>query len=175
MNSSVTYQDATTAFLSSDTVLSWVTSSMYEHFAGGGYMSGIRLTRGYSEPAKNKDKEKLKEGSKDDIQTSETPMNLLSLDERQQKLLKRRSAPPTTANTEGSRPSAEGRQARLQRQLSSLIESEGKNAEHAEEQLQRRQEQEIEGYHTQAGESQGRRIEHLILVTHGIGQQLGLR
>ncbi len=37
MNSVATYQDSNTAYLSSDGVLSWVTSTMYETFSGGGY------------------------------------------------------------------------------------------------------------------------------------------
>lgn len=168
MNSIATYQDATTAWLSSDTMLSWVTSSMYERFAGGGYMSGVKLTRGYSEIPKGKDKEKGKEKE----ETSPAIEDALGPDERQQRLLKRRSAPPTTRGAAGERANEQEDdrnlpQATLQRQLSSFLEG--------EEDLQKRQEQEIQGYHTQAGESQGRQIDHLILVTHGIGQQLSLR
>ncbi|KAF4120994.1 DDHD protein [Geosmithia morbida] len=167
MNNIATYQDATTAWLCSDTMLSWVTSSVYERFSGGGYMSGIKLTRGYSEPTKGKEKDKDKEKNE---ATSVT--DALGLDERQQRNLKRRSAPATTRSSvdergderEGNRNNP---QATLQRQFSSFLEG--------EDEIQQRQEQEIQDYHTQAGESQGRQIDHLILVTHGIGQQLSLR
>lgn len=175
MNSSATYQDATTAWLSSETMLSWVTSSVYERFSGGGYMSGIKLVRGYSEPNKKSEREKE---DKRDPSAAET---ITGLDERQQRLLKRRSAPPTTKNSNECQSDSkqpediEGSGARLRRHLSSLIENEGKTAEEKEEQLRKQQEQDIQDYHTQAGETQGRDVEHLILVTHGIGQQLSLR
>jgi hypothetical protein len=138
-------------------------------------MSGVKLTRGYSEPAKGKDndKEKPETSSAGDVP---------GLDERQQKLLKRRSAPPTATSTEEEQSdrsqtpsgSIEDRGRTLQRQLSSLIEGDVRSSADAEEQNQQLQEQEIQGYHTQAGESQAREVDHLVLVTHGIGQQLSL-
>ena len=42
--------------------------------------------------------------------------------------------------------------------------------------IRKREEQEIQDDYTgQDGEKQGREIEHLVLVTHGIGQLLGLK
>ncbi|KAF7558500.1 hypothetical protein G7046_g5670 [Stylonectria norvegica] len=185
MNSVVTYQDANTAWLSSDSMLSWVTSSVYERFSGGGYMSGIKVVRGYPDPTKSKEKEKEKEKDKEkdekDVETTQDP---LGLDERQKKLLKRRSAPPTTNASRDRRPQEdspatteiEPRETKIQRQLSSLIDSEGKTKAETEEEIRRREEQEIQDdYNAQAGETQGREIEHLVLVTHGIGQLLSLR
>ncbi|POR38760.1 Putative phospholipase C20G8.02, mitochondrial [Tolypocladium paradoxum] len=178
MSNVATYQDATTAWLSTDGVLSWVTTSVYERFAGGGYMSGVKLIRGYTEPNKAKEKEK-----DDKVQVPST-QGLPGLDERQQKILKRRSAPPTTRDStddvtytsEAASNEAESRHATLQQQLSSLLESEGKNTAEAEEEIRKRDEQEIQDdYNAQVGETQGREIEHLVLVTHGIGQRLGLR
>ena len=53
---------------------------------------------------------------------------------------------------------------------------EKRTAEEDEEEIRKRDEKEIEDdYNQQAGEVQGRDIEHLVLVTHGIGQRLGLR
>jgi hypothetical protein len=44
------------------------------------------------------------------------------------------------------------------------------------EAVRRRDEKEIQNdYHDRDGENQGREIEHLVLVTHGIGQRLGMR
>lgn len=186
MNSIVTYQDSSTAWLSSEGMLSWVTSSVYQRFTGGGYMSGIKLIRGHAEASKTKEKEKVKEKEKEKSDGSRpaTPENALSLDERQQKLLKRRSAPPLTYKhqedpSQDNQPDnveADPRQVRLHRQLSSLLESESKTKAEKEEEVRRREEQEIqEDYNAQAGETQGRDIEHLVLVTHGIGQLLSLR
>lgn len=145
-------------------------------------MSGVKLIRGYAEPSKNKEKEKDKED--DGKVPSTTSEDGNGLDEVQLRKLKRRSAPPTT------RPSHDGssqtiqsvtgdsdpRELKLQRQLSSLIESDGMSKARTEEEIRRREEQEIQDdYNAQAGETQGREIEHLVLVTHGIGQLLSLR
>jgi hypothetical protein len=175
MNSVATYQDGTIAWLSSDSMFSWVTSSVYEKFAGGGYMGGIKLIRGCAESSSSKERD------------DKTPLppsdNIPGLDERQQRLLKRRSAPPSTKaegeNSYGEQPEVSATKstgARLQRQLSSLLESSSKNNDEKEEELRKLEEEEIQDdYNAQAGETQGRDIEHLVLVTHGIGQLLSLR
>lgn len=144
-------------------------------------MGGIKLTRGFAEPSKPKEKEK-------DEKASTTPAeDPLGLDEKQQRLLKRRSAPPGThtaptvekGSAAASRESVEegdNPHMRLHRQLSSLMESGSKDAVETEKEINRREEQVIQDdYNAQAGETQGRDIEHLVLVTHGIGQLLGLR
>ena len=177
MNNIATYQGSATAWLCADTILSRVTSSVYERFAGGGYMSGVKLTRGYSQPAKTKDKDK------DKGENLSPAGDVSGLDAQQQRLLKRRSAPPPSSSSNGERPDSsqvsssriEDQDATLRRQLSSLIERSGRDSAGTEEEIQERQEQEIQDYHTQTGEAQGREVDHIILVTHGIGQQLSLR
>lgn len=177
MNSVTTYQDSTTAWLNSDGVLSWVTSTMYERFAGGGYMSGVKLVRGYTEPGKSKPKT---DSSKDE-KAPTTP------EEQFDKARKRRSAPPTTRSDsiDIARASEEDEAAptliesqgdSLKRQISSLLESENRDVDQEEEAVRKREEKEIQDdYNAPAGETQGREIEHLVLITHGIGQLLGLR
>lgn len=179
MNSVVTYQDSNTAWISSEGMLSWVTSSVYEKLGGGAYMGGIKLTRGFAEPSKPKEKDEKASTSQ-----AEDP---LGLDEKQQRLLKRRSAPPSThtapevedsaaATSRESVEEGDNPHMRLHRQLSSLMESGTMDAAETEEQINRREEQVIQDdYNAQAGETQGRDIEHVVLVTHGIGQLLGLR
>ncbi|KAI1345079.1 DDHD domain-containing protein [Xylariaceae sp. FL0016] len=176
MNSIATYQDSTTAWLSSDSVFSWVTSTVYQKFAGGGYMNGVKLVRGYVEPGKAKD------GKRPTTPTTAT-IPPQSEGDKQNKMLKRRSAPPSTRSDpaaetqEGDEEAAleaERRENRLKRQFSNYIDSE--DPEKQEEQIRRREEQEIlDDYTGQDGETQGRDIEHLVLVTHGIGQLLGMR
>ncbi|KIH88150.1 DDHD domain-containing protein [Sporothrix brasiliensis 5110] len=203
MNHVATYQDENTAWLSTDSVLSWVTSTVYERFSGGGYMSGVKVVRGYSEPNKAKDdKEKAKDGTAKD----DTRPGADSAEEKRLKALKRRSAPPSTSTTagssgadgkelwdDGSRTSTDKdktndngsgaasemarRSTQLHRQLSSLMgKNENRDPAQQAEEIRRRAEEEIsDDYNAQSGESQGREIEHLFLVTHGIGQLLGLR
>ncbi len=175
MNSVATYQDSNVAWLSSDGVLSWVTSTVYERFAGGGYMSGVKLVRGYTEPKKTKDEKRP-------TTPTGTQSTSLEQDEKLQKALKRRSAPPSTrSETTTSGPKddqvvvLESTPFSLTRQLSNLVErSEDNNGE--EEAIRKQEEKEMMGdYTARSGETQGREIEHLVLVTHGIGQLLGLK
>jgi hypothetical protein len=89
----------------------------------------------------------------------------LQLDECQQRLLKRRSAPPSTSPTITD----------LEDQAAAAILSLSDEDMQAEA-VRRRDEKEIQNdYNDRDGENQGRDIEHLILVTHGIGQRLGMR
>lgn len=182
MNSVATYQDASTAWLSSDGVLSWVTSTVYEKFAGGAYMSGVKVVRGYTEPKKSKE-----------VPRPSTPTGTKSnlteqADDKQRKMLKRRSAPPTARSDKSAEDEfrkekekeqvvVEPKQNLLTRQLSNLMPgAEARNSEEEEEAIRKREEEQMEeDYTAQVGETQGREIEHLILVTHGIGQLLSLR
>jgi len=171
MNSIVTYQDSTVAWLSADSIMSRVSSTVYQKFAGGGYLGGVKIIRGYTEPGKTKEKE----ASADKIPVTPNsaairPSNLpqtLQLDERQQKLLKRRSAPLPTTRPEKPEPEDHSTLSSLRNDIDPEMEAEA---------VRKRDEKEIQNdYHDGDGENQGREIEHLILVTHGIGQRLGMR
>ncbi|KAI1363048.1 DDHD domain-containing protein [Xylaria arbuscula] len=177
MNSVATYQDSSTAWLSSEGVFSWVTSTVYQRFGGGGYMNGIKLVRGYTESNKAKDNKRPPTPT-----TATLPSQPIS-DDNQDKSLKRRSAPPDTRagatdddrDKEGVRVERERRENQLKRQISSYIEGADDPEKH-EEHIRLREEQEIQDdYQGQDGETQGREIEHLVLVTHGIGQMLSIR
>lgn len=168
MNSVVTYQDANTAWLLTDDFLSRMNYSMYQRFAGGGHFAGVKMTRGYV-PGGAK-KTESKDGKAEDTKRSAS-------EERAQK------EPVKTDNKleveqEGEQqpqPSFESKRQTLERQMSSLLEDAHDPAKQDEE-MRRRDEREIEDdYKETDGEDQGREIEHLILVTHGIGQRLGLR
>jgi hypothetical protein len=185
MNSIVTYQDETTAWLSSDGIMSRVSSTVYQRFAGGGYLGGVKLVRGFIEPGKAT---KVTEAKSDRPPTPNTSITrdtsnpALQLDERQKRILKRRSAPPGTAaaigddsNKDSKQTGPETQEALLKRQISSMV-IDSMDPEKGEEAVRRRDEKEIQtDYIDHGGEDQARRIEHLILVTHGIGQRLGMR
>lgn len=162
MNSLITYEDASTAWITSDSMLSWVTTSMYERFGGGGYMSGIKLIRGYSEQKKAKGKET-------DVAVEQT--NQKGGDEQTENAKVDQSKEDDETMTEQKPP-----QLRLERRLSSFIANESRSQQKMEEDVQKFSEEEIRNdYLTADGESQTREIKHLILVTHGIGQRLSLR
>jgi hypothetical protein len=168
MNSIVTYQDSTTAWLSGDSIMSRVSSTVYQKFAGGGYLGGVKLVRGYTEPGKAKDPLAGEKFPQPPNTAAMRPANLppmLQLDERQQKLLKRRSAPPTTAHPDKIEPENEPSLSSLSNEIDAETEAEA---------VRKRDEKEIQNdYNGREGEDQGREIEHLILITHGIGEKIG--
>lgn len=176
MNSVVTYQDENVAWISTDNIMSRVSSTVYQKFAGGGYLGGVKVVRGYSEPGKTKDttsadKDKTPKTPTSAAAAASTTPEYLQLDDRQQKLLKRRSAPPSTSNSNVSPEdnSTEIREAAYNKLNSIDVDAEA-------EAVRKRDEKEMQNdYNDRDDENQGRDIEHLILVTHGIGQRLGMR
>lgn len=160
MNNTVTYEDSSTAWLVSDGVLSWVATSVYERFAGGGHMSGVKLIRGYSDQSKVKEKENNDKKAEEEVR-------------------KVTNTPTTTAASKSKSNVADAAlsgKAMLQRRLSTIIESEDRRTATSDNDVQKLNEEEMRhDYNTQSGESQNRDIEHLVLVTHGIGQRLGLK
>jgi hypothetical protein len=174
MNSVVTYQDSATAWLSSDSMLSWVTSTVYEKFAVGGYLSGTKLVRGYEELKKSKDEKRP---------STPTEIRSTSKDrgDKLTKAQKRRSMPPSSTGSEpdvvkeGIPDALESTRNRLTRQISNLIDG-VEDPDGEEEAIREREEKEILGdYNARADDNPGRSIEHLVLVTHGIGQLLSRR
>ena len=187
MNTIVTYQDDTVAWLSSDGIMSRVSSTVYQRFAGGGYFGGERVVRGYIDPSKAVKAPEVKSERPVTPVEGTTPKSNnsgLELEENQQKFLKRKSAPSSTKisletrqrDTLESKPSrAKTREAALKRQISSMV-IDTMDPENGEEAARKREEEEIQtDYIDHDGEEQSREIEHLILVTHGIGQRLGMR
>ena len=165
INHVATYQDSSIAWLSTEGMFAWFTS----------YLGGTKLVRGYTDPANVKEESKFSSSPR-----SASPV--LQLDERQRKLLKTRSAsatsqPPSPADLGGTLDAQKGEGAvknRLTRQLPELVCRGTSNRE--EEEVRKRDQEDIGNeYNAQAGETQGRDIEHLILITHGIGQLLSLR
>lgn len=162
MNSIVTYQDAETAWLLTDDFLSRMNYSVYQRFAGGGHFAGVKLTRGYINPDK-KTTEQV-----DSVATSQ--------ESSESKTVKVDDVQPSTNKDESAQIPAETRRQSLVRQMSALLDDVHENPEQQEKERQRRDEREIKhDYQEVEGDEQGRQIEHLILVTHGIGQRLGLR
>ncbi|KAL1840627.1 hypothetical protein VTJ49DRAFT_278 [Mycothermus thermophilus] len=174
MNSVVTYQDSSTAWLSSDSMLSRVTSTMYEKFSGGGFLAGMKLVRGYSEAKKAKDEKRsstptgTRSASRErGDKQSGTPKHSPDLGS---------ATPPEPADPKQRTPdNLEATRNRLTRQISNLIER-GEDPEAEEEAIRKREEKEISAaYNARVDDNQGRNIEHLVLVTHGIGQALSKR
>ncbi|KAF2753594.1 DDHD-domain-containing protein [Pseudovirgaria hyperparasitica] len=163
MNSVVTYQDANTAWLLSDTFLSQVSSTVYQRFAGGGHFAGIKLTRGFVEKVQDTKTKKPSgtNASPSDSEVSDAEDANMSKDHQD-----------SEDDTQPTSPS-EMRRKTLERQLSSLANQ--ADPAQQEEEVRRREEKEIRDDYKDEGDDQDRPIEHLLLITHGIGQRLGLR
>lgn len=169
MDRVVTYQDATVAWLLTDDLMSRMSSTVYQRFAAGGHLAGTKVVRGYTEAIKSK------EAAKDPDQSLRTKISDAAIERS-----KRRSVQP---NVENESPQSEAKQPEpsaqqephlltLERQLSSLSDDPVKREE---EKRQADEDEMREDYKDEDGQDQNREIEHLILVTHGIGQRLGLR
>lgn len=166
MGSVVTYQDATTAWLLTDDFLSRMNATVYSRFAGGGHFAGMKMTRGYVNPDKKVAEKDAKAAKADGVKGKEDADGTNAEGATAEEALARQQSPSET------------RRQTLARQMSSLLESpaQQEDLERQDEEVRRRDEREIEDdYRETEGEEQGREIEHLILVTHGIGQRLGLR
>lgn len=184
MNSVVTYQDATVAWLLTDDFLSRMSSTVYQRFAGGGHLGGVKVVRGFSETTKPKEKKNESGGSPNIAALgASTPLEK----SKRELVIPDSNADKITIDTQQvnkdepkqelqSESRSDERILRLERQMSSLVSSPGvEDAAQQDEELRKRDEDEIQNYQEADGDEQGREIEHLILVTHGIGQRLGLR
>jgi hypothetical protein len=174
MNSTVTYQDSTVAWLNYDDFMSRVSSTVYQRF---GAVGGTKVVRGYVEQGTQKDATDTKTVSSK-TSSSVTPATAVAgaggkeIPQSDQD----RSTDPHGTESVGlkSKALSTGVRATLQRQMSSLNGESGDTAE-LEEEARKQEEQEMEDARETDGEERDREIDHLILVTHGIGQRLGLR
>ncbi|EPS29104.1 hypothetical protein PDE_04053 [Penicillium oxalicum 114-2] len=171
MNRIVTYEDATTAWLTTDDFMSRVSTTVFQTLGGA---RGIKYVRGLGETRRSREAPDAKASQrKQDEKTSDTPPGQFSS-----------SSDPTTkvasiladaADNDGELEAELRRPiSTLERQMSSLA-GQPQNQAELEEQARRQEEQEMEDSREIESEDQGREIDHLVLVTHGIGQRLGLR
>ncbi|KAF3007526.1 hypothetical protein E8E13_006105 [Curvularia kusanoi] len=182
MNSTVTFQDDKTAWLLTDDMWARMGSTLYQRFAGGAHYAGYRYIRGYSDPEEKKKQAKDAKESKNkkEADRPSTPSHSLAYGSDNERSVKAGSGDASDAETsdnEKAESPQESRRRTLERQVSSLMtSSQPEYQEKQEEEARKREEKEMrEDYKTQDQQEQGREIEHLLLVTHGIGQRLGMR
>lgn len=179
MNSVVTYQDGTVAWLLTDDFLSRMSSTVYQRFAGGGHFGGTKVVRGWSEVPKAKEKRLEPDDSPDstaDVTDKRKPKTDSTSSDKAAVEAEGTPTPSSDQDQQSATPT-EPRLRALERRMSSIVSSPDlHDAEKQDEELRKRDEDEIqEDYRDDDGDEQGRDIEHLVLVTHGIGQRLGLR
>ncbi|KIV81812.1 hypothetical protein PV11_03966 [Exophiala sideris] len=168
MNTTVTYQDGTAvAYLTTDDFLSRMSTTVYGRFVGYG---GTKVVRGWTETkiADPKPVEAKSDGKAAEVTSTKEKR-------RSAKISPERAAEVSDQEKTEQQP-AKPRRTMLERQISSLAGMpEAENAEDLAEETAREEEKEMEDARDQDGEDQARPIDHLVLVTHGIGQRLGLR
>lgn len=172
MNRIVVYQDASTAWINTDDFMSRVSTTVYQKLGG---VSGTKVVRGLVEPRRARDAvdsrgqerkptEKTASGT-----SSEPPVMKLPQETGQDSADMKTARSVIEADPFERRPKST-----LERQMSSLA-GEPQNPAELEEQARRQEEQEMEDLREVDSEDREREVDHLVLVTHGIGQRLGLR
>ncbi|KAJ5898605.1 hypothetical protein N7504_008893 [Penicillium tannophilum] len=172
MNRIVVYQDASTAWINTDDFMSRVSTTVYQKLGG---VSGTKVVRGLVEPRRAKDAvdprgQERKPIDKTANGAGSGPSVLkLPQDIGQDSADTQTARDVIEADPLGMRPKST-----LERQMSSLA-GEPQNPGELEEQARRQEEQEMEDLREVDSEDREREVDHLVLVTHGIGQRLGLR
>lgn len=175
MNSTVTYQDEKTAWLLTDDAWTRMGSTLYERFAGGAHYAGYKYIRGYTD---NKAKPKQANASKDLSKQPDrpvTPSLAYGSDNGKPTGSEGTSDAETSDAEAGNESPSQTRRRNLERQVSQLMTSTQPEYEKKqEEEMRKREEKEMrDDYKAEDKGDQGREIEHLLLITHGIGQRLG--
>ncbi|KAL4889126.1 DDHD domain-containing protein [Aspergillus ambiguus] len=172
MNCIATYQDPTTAILANDDLMTRVSTTVYQKL---GVVAGTKVVRGFSDSKKQKELSEMKglDPKRDNASRSETPKPEPSL--RQGKPASQIREPDLSQDPGfDAEPNAKDPRSALERQMSSLA-GEPQNTEELEEEARRQEEREMEDSREIDDDDRDREIDHLVLVTHGIGQRLGLR
>jgi hypothetical protein len=163
MNTSVTYQDTTTAWLTADDFMSRMSLTVYGRFGG---LGGTKLVRGFTEGGKVDEEKKPTESEPTkDTKWASSPVDAVA---------RPRSTGQSQEQDAEAAPARPKRTA-LERQLSSLAGVPTESSEELAEEARQQEEKEMEDYRKPDANEQEREIEHLVLVTHGVGQRLGLR
>jgi hypothetical protein len=164
LNSFVVFADPNTAWMFTDDFYGKLTATVWQRMSAGTHMGGVKIVRGFTEQ-KSTDK---KSGSRPVTPPpGEKPSG--SLDSKS----KRKSAPPPPT----SQPD-EGADRRLSRDSGRIaLERKMSTYEGGPEAQEKLMESEMKEDYRDDDETDdpGREIEHLLLVTHGIGQKLSMR
>ncbi|PKX98574.1 DDHD family phospholipase [Aspergillus novofumigatus IBT 16806] len=172
MNYIVTYQDHSTALLANDDFMSRMSSTVYQKLGG---IPGTRVVRGFIETKRQKETSAVKsrDHSVGTKSSSDTP-SAASTDHEVKSDSEISSDTRPNEDVRKKVTNQDDPRSTLERQMSSLA-GEPQNTAELEEQARKQEEKEMEVSREADEEDRERQIDHLILVTHGIGQRLGLR
>ncbi|KAF3937015.1 hypothetical protein ABW19_dt0209730 [Dactylella cylindrospora] len=167
LNSFVIYVDATTAWLMTDDIYGKISSTVFQRITSGQNLGGTKLVRGWvdkSPPAAaGKEKAASTTGSR-----PVTPTPGRSSKRSSTIIEPKKTATPNNKEEEQNQAQA-GRMA-LERKMSNLL------GMGDDDDPEKAMEDEMKADYKNSDENENDRVvEHLILVTHGIGQRLSLR
>ncbi|OGE54690.1 hypothetical protein PENARI_c005G08089 [Penicillium arizonense] len=168
MNKIVSYQDSSTAWLINDDMMSRFSTTVYQKLGG---VPGVKLVRGF-EPKKSKETDKTSDRKADKISSVPKSNENFGVNPENNKSDILKVSP--VESVEGAENFERRPKSTLERQMSSLA-GEPQNPAELEEQARKQEEQEMEDSREVDNEDREREVDHLVLVTHGIGQRLGLR
>ncbi|KAI5776172.1 DDHD domain-containing protein [Geopyxis carbonaria] len=164
LNSFVVYADPNTAWLLTDDFYGKLSSTVWQRISAGTHMGGLKIVRGYSE-VKASEKKAEKETVRSVTSAIDDGLNLNT----------KYDSMPTPLSGINSTVSSDDFSSRSSRELGKIA-LERKMSSYAGD-TEKMLESEMKEDYTADDESDepGREIEHLILVTHGIGQKLSMR
>lgn len=189
MNDFVVFVDSQTGWLLSDNLYGKISSTVTQRITFGSHMGGWKLVRGYTEGNAKPVEDKSQVSPKQDLAKKGeslsrpgTPLNVDTAPKSARSTadpMKRRSLPapktpifppdsPVLSPTSGDTERGERSRLALERKMSSFEITDDDDGKLMETDMK-------EDYSHDSGDDQGREIDHLILVTHGIGQRLGMR
>ncbi|KAJ6151615.1 hypothetical protein N7470_007212 [Penicillium chermesinum] len=172
MNQVVVFKDATTAWINTDDFVSRVSTTVFQKL---GRAPGTKVVRGLLDLRKGKESSENRGSERRPTESASNTANPSPpTGEMEQKVLVPGSSPSLEKTISTTDPTPRRPKSTLERQMSSLA-GEPQNSAELEEEARQQEEKEMEDSREVENEDRERDIDHLVLVTHGIGQRLGLR
>ncbi|KAK6361398.1 hypothetical protein TWF730_005130 [Orbilia blumenaviensis] len=174
LNTFVVYSDATTAWLMTDDIYGKISSTLFQRMTSGQNLGGVKLVRGWVDKAPPPGKSATAGGVA--LATGSRPVTptpgKAGGSKRSSMIIdpKKDTSPKAVMKEEEPQTGAQAGRIALERKMSNLL---GINDDDDPEKVM--EDEMKEDYKNSDENENDREVEHLILVTHGIGQRLSLR
>ncbi|KAJ5247855.1 hypothetical protein N7468_002838 [Penicillium chermesinum] len=159
-------------WINTDDFVSRVSTTVFQKL---GRAPGTKVVRGLLDLRKGKESSENRGSERRPTESASNTANPSPpTGEMEQKVLVPGSSPSLEKTISTTDPTPRRPKSTLERQMSSLA-GEPQNSAELEEEARQQEEKEMEDSREVENEDRERDIDHLVLVTHGIGQRLGLR
>ncbi|EPS44268.1 hypothetical protein H072_1768 [Dactylellina haptotyla CBS 200.50] len=172
LNTFVVYVDATTAWLMTDDIYGKISSTLFQRMTSGQNLGGVKLVRGWVDKAPVAAAAKPVAPVGGSRPVTPTPGKSAGNSKRSSLIVdqKKGASPKLPTKEDEQQQSAQAGRIALERKMSNLL---GMGDDEDPEKVM--EEEMKEDYKNSDENENDREVEHLILVTHGIGQRLSLR